>query len=189
MPKRNPKSQCNHAKSTDISTKENEIQVVAWLRATGGTLESFEVKHLTNLSGTGGDYEFDAIAEFTILNGAHIVVVVECKRYGRPVEREKLLSLWAKQQDVKANKAMMFATCGFQSGALKYANTYNIATVTFVKGDFLYETRSDGPSMPPPPWAGLTEYAGMFMNSKDGKIYSSSIDIDDIDVLSEWIQE
>lgn len=45
---------------------------------------------------------------------------------------------------------MMFATCGFQSGALKYAKAKGIATITFVRGSFLYETRAlDTPSVPP----------------------------------------
>jgi restriction system protein len=101
------------------------------LRAAGATLERFHVQHLKHLSGPGGDYEFYAVAEFSILRGARILVLVECKRYSQPVEREKLLALWAKVQDVKAHKAMIFATCGFQSGALEYAKSYGIATIAF----------------------------------------------------------
>ena len=53
-------------------------------------------------------------------------------------------------------KAMMFATCGFQSGALKYAKAKD-SDNNFVRGSFLYETRAlDTPSVPPP-WAELTE--------------------------------
>src|SRR4030095_2662212 len=107
--KRNPNSPTNPAKPADVSPKEYERQVVNWLRAAGTTLEQFEVQHLKHLGGAGGDYEFDAVAKFTILSGAEVVVLVECKRYSQPVEREKVLSLWAKLQDVKAHKAMMFA--------------------------------------------------------------------------------
>jgi len=96
VPKRNPKSPWNPASTVDISPEEYEKQVVGWLRDAGGMLDKFEVKHLSHLCGAGGDYEFDAVAQLTILNGAQIVVLVECKRYSRPVEREKLLSLWAK---------------------------------------------------------------------------------------------
>jgi len=158
------------------------------MRGAGGTLDKFEVKHLRNLSGAGGDYEFDAVAKFTILNGAQIVVLVECKRYSRPVEREKLLSLWAKMQDVKAHKAMIFTTCGFQSGALEYAKTYGIAAVAFVEGKFLYETKDAGPSGPPPSWAGLPEYAGIFMSQKGDRILCNTIDLKNMEVLSKWIQ-
>lgn len=188
VPKRNPESPWNPANPADISPEEYEKQVVGWLRAAGGTLDKFEVKHFRHLRGAGGYYEFDAVAQFTILNGAQIVVLVECKRYSRPVEREKLLSLWAKMQDVKAHKAMIFATCGFQSGALEYASTYGIATVAFVEGAFLYETKGAGPSGPPPFWAGLPDYAGIFMSQKDDRISCSTIDLKNTEVLSKWLR-
>lgn len=100
MPTRNPESPWNPANSAEISPEEYGKQVVGWLRKAGQSLDKFEVKPLRLLSGHGGDYEFDAVAQLTILTGAQIVVLVECKRYSRPVEREKLLSLWAKMQDV-----------------------------------------------------------------------------------------
>ena len=89
MRKFNPESPWNPARPASLSPKEYEKQVVGWLLAKGHTLERFDVTHLEHLSGAGGDYEFDAVAEFTILSGAHIVVLVECKRYSQPVEREK----------------------------------------------------------------------------------------------------
>ena len=161
---------------------------MAWLRASGGTLEQFTVEHLKHLGGPGGDYEFDAVANFTILKGAKIKILVECKRYSQPVEREKLLALWAKLQDVKAHKAMMFATCGFQSGALSYAESYGIATIAFVEGSFLYGTKGAGPSVPPPSWAGLPRYAGIFMRHSDRGIQYSTIDLKYTEALSKWLQ-
>lgn len=189
MSKRNPNSPWNPAKPADVSPEEYERQVVAWLRATGETLEHFKVQHLKHLKGAGGDYEFDAVAEFTILSGARIVVLVECKRYSQPVEREKVLALWAKLQDVKAHKAIMFATCGFQSGALAYAKSYRIATIAFVEGAFLYKTKAAGPTPPPPSWAGLPKYAGILMRSEDGSISCSTIDSEHTQTLSEWFRE
>jgi hypothetical protein len=188
VPKRNPNPPWNPANPTEILPEEYEKQVFGWLCAAGGILDKFEVKHLRHLSGAGGDYEFDAVAQFTILSGAQIFVLVECKRYGRPVEREKLLSLWAKMQDVKAHKAIIFATCGFQSGTLKYANTYGISTVSFVEGAFLYETRGAGPSGSPPSRDGLPDYAGIFMGQKDGRISCSTIDLKSTEVMSKWLQ-
>src|SRR5437868_700960 len=107
MSRYDAESPWNPAKAASLSPMEYEKEVVEWLRTAGATLERFDVKHLEHLQGTGGDYEFDAIAQFTIFNGAKVVVVVECKRYSQPVEREKLLALWAKLQDVKAHKAMI----------------------------------------------------------------------------------
>src|SRR6266849_7788160 len=183
MSKFNSESPWNPARAAILSPAEYERQVVAWLRTTGEALEHFEVKHLEHLSGAGGDYEFDAVAEFTILSGARIVILVECKRYSQPVEREKLLSLWAKLQDVKAHKAMIFATCGFQSGALEYAKSYRIATIAFVEGSFLYETRSAGPTPPPPSWAGLPSYSGILMSGESGRIDCATIDSERIQPL------
>ena len=188
MRKRNPMSPWNPSISPDLTPQEYEKQVVAWLRAASGKLERFEVQHLDHLRGPGGDYEFDAVVEFTIFEGARLVVLVECKRYSKPVEREKLLSLWAKLQDVKANKAMIFATCGFQSGALEYAKAYGIATVAFVEGNFLYETRAASSTpVRPPSWAELPQYAGIFMSSEGGEIKCNPIDQDHTKVLSEWL--
>ena len=141
MSKRNLKSPWNPAYSIDLTPKEYEKQVISWLRSTGNTLKEFKVQHIKHLEGPGGDYEFDAVAELSILKGANIIILVECKKYSRPVDREKVLALWAKLQDVSAHKAMMFATSGFQSGALKYARAKGIATIIFVHGSFLYETK------------------------------------------------
>lgn len=189
MNKRNPKSPWNPASSTKITPEDYEKQVVSWLRAADGILDKFEVQHLKHLSGSGGDYEFDAVAEFSVLSGANILILVECKRYSRPVDREKILALWAKLQDVKAHKAMMFATCGFQSGALEFATTYNIATITFVDGIFTYATKASGISPKPPPWANIPSYAGLFLKNENGSIHSSTIDIGRIDELSKWLNE
>jgi restriction system protein len=125
-----------------VTPKEYEQQVVSWLRTSGVGLTNFKVEHLKHLSGEAGDYEFDAVAEFTVLNGARIVVLIECKRYNRPVERDHLLALWAKLHDVGAHKAMVFATCGFQRGALEFANRHGIAAIIFTDNTFRYEMRN-----------------------------------------------
>ncbi|MBM4271148.1 MAG: restriction endonuclease [Deltaproteobacteria bacterium] len=187
MRKRNPYSPWNPNSSVEVTPEEYEKQVVSWLRTAGEHLTQFEVNHLEHLAGPGGEYEFDAIAEFTILNGARIVVLVECKRYNRPVERDHVMTLWAKLQDVNAHKAMIFSTCGFQEGALDYARSKNIATVIFVAGDFLYETKAlDAPSTPPP-WVHLPKFAAIFVTREGGTIASSTVYNERIEPLSEWL--
>jgi len=114
------KKSWNPSSSINISPKEYEKQVVSWLQRSKGTLVSFNVQHLKYLEGSGGNYEFDAVAEFSIFEGAKIIILIECKRYSKPVQRGKMLELYAKLEDVKAHKAMMFATSGFQSGALEF---------------------------------------------------------------------
>lgn len=185
---RNPDSPWNPAKPPNITPEEFENWVVRWLKATSANLINFKVEQLKRLSGSGGDYEFDAIAEFSIFEGAKIQVIIECKRYSRPVERSKLLELQAKKDDVKAHKAMMFATCGFQAGALEYAKEYKIATLTFTKGSFTYLAKAAGPPQEPPPWANIPSYIGIFLTiNEEDLIASSSISLDRTDELSEWL--
>ncbi len=193
MSKKNPNSLWNPASPPQVTPKEYEQQVVAWLRASGSRLEKFEVKHLKHLPGGGGDYEFDAVAEFTILNGACIIVLVECKRHSRPVERDYVLALWAKLLDVNAHKAMIFATCGFQSGALQYARSRNIATVTFTEGTFAYETKIlNGPQqLPPradlPPWVDLPRFVGIFVRRDDDEVIRCTRIDYKTELITEWL--
>ena len=189
---RNPDSPWIPEKLADFTPEKFEMQVVSWLQATGHMLDNFKVTHRKNLSGPGGDYEFDAVIECTVLGGAQLTILVECKRHSRPIEREKINSIYAKLRDVEANKAMVFSTSGFQSGAIRYATSKNIALVEVVDGSFLYRTRSadysdtDGP---PPPWVNLPEFAGIFTEStEDGVISCTVIDMRNTKVLSEWIQ-
>src|SRR6266436_8623271 len=141
MRNRNPESPWNPSTPPSLTPTQYESEVVTWLRAAAQSLDRFSIRHLQHLSGPGGDFEFDAVAEFTVFGGARVVVLVECKRWSRPVEREEILALSAKLQDVGAHKAMVFATCGFQSGAVEFAQSRGIATITFADGAFQYETR------------------------------------------------
>jgi len=161
--------------------------VVACLKASASSLESFEVQHLKHLAGAGGEYEFDAVAELTVFSGARIIVLVECKRYSRPVERAELQTLWAKLQDVKAHKAMMVATCGFQQGALEYARIYGIATIALVGGTFLYETRGRGSTSDPRLSVLLPMLAGILMWFDTGNIRCRLVSAECPEALAEWL--
>jgi len=186
--KRNPESPWNPLKPCNVTPKEFEEQVLSWLKILSDDLNSFSVGHLKHLSGSGGDYEFDEVAEFIILNGAIIIVLIECKRYSRPVEREKILSLYAKLQDVGAHKAIIFSTSGFQSGALSYAKDRGIACLTFVDGDFLYETKDVKGDHKPPPWANIPRYAAILVEKENKSIHCSTISNNGIDSLRDWLK-
>ena len=189
----NPESPWNPGKPAAISPENFEKQVVDWLQnlGIGYKLEKYAVIHRKKLSGSGGDYEFDAVVEFTILCGAQLTILVECKQCSRPIEREVINALDARMRDVEANKAMVFSTSGFQSGAIKYATSKKIALLTVVEGSFLYQTRSansTGTSLPPI-LADLPAYAGVFMKSgKDGGISCEVIGMGQTGVLGKWIQ-
>ena len=173
--------------AVEVTPREDELQVVDWLRRSGSSLDEFTVQHLERIAGSGGEYEFDAVARLTIFGGASVTLLVECKRYNQPVEREKVLALWAKCQDVSAHKAMMFATCGFQSGALTYAASKGIATITFTAGSFLYETRSMEATPSPPPWAQIERFAGDFIAAEGERITGSQVSRDRVEPIRSWL--
>ena len=148
--KRNPESPWNPANSVEVTPQEYETQVYQWLKSSEFKTTTLEISQLENLSGSGGEYEIDCFAQVEIFQGALIKIIIECKRYSRPVEREKVLALHSKMLDTGAHKAMMFSTSGFQSGAIEYSASKGIALITFVGGDWLYEKRSmDGNERPP----------------------------------------
>ena len=70
MSKRNADSPWNPENATLVTPEQYERQVVEWLRTSASSLEGFTVHHLDHLEGSGGDYEFDAVARLTLFGGA-----------------------------------------------------------------------------------------------------------------------
>jgi restriction system protein len=188
MRDRNPLSPWNPSIPTEISPSEFEKTVLAWLRQwRSGDNPQIEVEHLGTVEGAGGEYEIDVLVKINVLGGAVVVVLVECKHQGRPVEREDVLVLEAKLRDVAAHKGMLFSTSGFQKGALQYATAHGIATIAVVNGSWLYETKSVGNGLvEPPPWVRFDPYAGIRMTSTDTGISCDTINLERIDALKEW---
>ncbi|MGH8951905.1 MAG: restriction endonuclease, partial [Acidimicrobiia bacterium] len=124
----------------------------------------------------------------SVLGGAEITILAECKHLRRPVERAEVLELKAKLDDVHAHKGVMFSTSGFQSGAIKYADTHGIATVTVVAGEWLFETKSLGPTPKPPPWAQFDRFAGIRLSGSNEGIGSHTIQRGRPDALLEWLR-
>lgn len=187
MRNRNPRSPWNPAVSVEVSPSEYEEQVVAWLRQAKGALQEFRVQHQARVAGSSGEYTFDALAEFEILQGARLVVLVECKRHNSPVKRDVVLTLESKLRDVGAHKAMLFSTAGFQSGALKFAAERGIATVTFIDGKLTYETRSMAPPLDPPPWANIPRFGAWFLSMEDERISSGLLGTGRSESLDDWL--
>ena len=188
MRRRNPTSPWNPAEPVEVSPTEYEQQVVAWLRATAGGFTHFQVKHQEKIVGSSGEYAFDAIAEFEVLGGARILVLVECKRHADPVKRDDLLALEAKLRDVGAHKAMLFSTAGFQRGAIDYATQRGIATVTFIDGRLTYETKSaaNDRDPDPPPCAKIPRFCGWLLTSNGTSIQVSLVSDGYMDALVAW---
>lgn len=183
---RDSSSPWNPETPVDVSPKGYEKQVLRWLQQGTDSLQDFQASHLKRLSGPGGEYEFDVVAEFTLFGGASVVVLVECKHYKNPVKREAVMVLDTKLREVGAHKGMMFSTSGFQKGALKYATAHGIATITFVDGKSTYETKDYGQKHEPPPWVKTFPYVGIFTDIRSGNVHCHRIDDDYLDAVAEW---
>jgi restriction system protein len=91
-----------------------ERLVVAELRKLGQPLESLTVQHQLVVSAPDGEFEMDAVATFKALGGDYLVLV-ECKHHRNPIKRELVQVLATKLASSHAQKAMLFATGGFQA--------------------------------------------------------------------------
>jgi restriction system protein len=140
-----------------LTPLEFEQFVASALLKQGVGLQEFTVQHLERLKGTDGEYVMDVTARFEAL-GANFLVLVECKHLKRPVERDVVQVLADKIRNVGAQKGMLFATAGFQRGALEYARKHGIALVHVTDGRTSYQTRSAVPVHSFPAW--LPRYVG-----------------------------
>jgi restriction system protein len=188
---RNPESPWNPRMPAEITSTEFEKLVLAWLRkCTAGDGLPVETTHLGIVEGAGGAYSIDVYVRLTLLGGAHVDVLVECKHKGRPVEREAVMVLEAKLRDVGAHKGMLFSTSGFQKGALQYATARGIATVTVIEGKWLYETK--GATLcpvEPPPWVHFDDFAGQSLTAKGESVSCHTIELDRVVALRDWLSE
>jgi restriction system protein len=188
----NPESPWNPRVPTDISPTEFEKLVLEWLRRSAGhRQQTITTQHLGVAYGDGGQYKIDVRVTFSALGGALFLVLAECKHQARPVEREDVMVLESKLRDVNAQKAMLFSTSGFQSGALEFAAAKHIATIAVVEGEWLYETRAAGgaPSRPPP-WANFDPHAGIRMaKTPSTGVTCHTLELGRLDTIDEWLAE
>lgn len=135
----------------ELSPGEYEQAVKAILDAAAGGVVAYSSRHLESIAGSDGDYIFDVTARFEAL-GVAFLVLVECKRYRRRVERQEVQVLWAKMQSVGAQKGMLFATAGFQQGAVEFAQAHGIALVRLAAGEpeFVSRGGDSGPARDAP---------------------------------------
>ncbi len=156
---------------------ENQLGVIDWqdferavkliLESVGATVTKFKVNGKKKFLSDDGEYEIDASVEFTILGGASIFVLVECKakKVGNRVERDEVLAFHSKIVSLKAQKGIFFTTSGYQKGAIKFAKEHSIALVQVVNGKTNYITKGNSiDNVAPPEWLKLPEYAGWLID-------------------------
>jgi restriction system protein len=139
-----------------LSPEEFEEHVRKMLDASGAALSGYQSAHRDNVVGSDGDYEIDITVRFSAL-GAEYFTLIECKRHTASIKRKDVQTLWAKIQSTGAHKGMIFATSGFQSGAVEFAKEHGIALVTVADGRSSYLTRAASGSEPIP-WSNVPEF-------------------------------
>ena len=181
----------NPSVSIEITPAEYEDQVCSWLiQATEPVDISWVSRKL--ISGRGGDYEIDVVGEMSLLGGAQFRILVECKRWRRPVDRNVVLAHALKVRNTASHKGMIFSTSGFQRGALEAAAEEGIATVAFVDGNARYETRSLVPWVPhhePSDWMPSPKYDALLMSIEGNIISTSRVSSEHMGPLTEWIRD
>lgn len=118
----------------EITPIEFEQQVITWLQSVSVGYKDYEGNHRLRLSGQSGEYEIDIVARMKVLGGTEITLLVECKRYKDPIKRDVIMLLEGKLRELGAHKGIVVSTSGFQSGAIRYAGSRGIATVTLEDG-------------------------------------------------------
>lgn len=171
----------------EVTPEDYEKQVISWLQSAGRKLQGFTVNHLQKIHGDGGEYSIDGWAEFEIFGGTKVCVLIECKRYKRPVERDVILGVHAKAQAVGAHKSIVFSTSGFQRGAVDFAASAGVALIVFVDGKATYFTRSREalPEACYPPDS--PQFAGHMILAEAAKTTISVLTDKWITPLAEWI--
>jgi hypothetical protein len=109
-------------------------------------LKDFKILHNQKVQTNDGEYQIDIIAEFVALS-VGFKVIVECKRYTRPVEREKIVVLADKVRSLGAHKGVLISTSGFQSGATEYARQHGIALLQIFDKYIMHIQNSSYPSI------------------------------------------
>jgi restriction system protein len=168
----------------EITATEFERLVRDWILMQSGELTSLEVTHDVKVEAHDSTYQIDVLAKFQAFAGAEFTVLIECKKYHSAVERELVQVLHDKVRSVGAHKGMLFATSGFQSGAIKYAKAHGIALVSIIDGAASYETRSAFPiSTKPPAWLNLPKFALWHVGENDaGNISMKSLGRTDMEI-------
>lgn len=157
----------------DLSPRQFEEDVRRLLDEESVGLSEFRSSHLEMIKGTDGDYVFDVTARFSAL-GANFIVLVECKRQKKPIERAVVELLYDKLRAVGVQKGMIFSTARFQSGAIKFAQTHGIALVLIEDGRTCYKVKGYGGTIQFPPWIPRT--TGLLVTlTEEGNEYHSRL--------------
>jgi hypothetical protein len=100
--------------------KDYQEEVAAFFRQLGLNAET-DVR----LRGVRGHHDIDVVVQATF-TGFALLWIVECKQWKTPVPQEKVLVLRTIVDDLGADRGILMAENGYQSGALEVATNTNI---------------------------------------------------------------
>jgi restriction system protein len=150
----------DHWPSFDITPQAYEEAVATIAKSMNLDLVGWQVKHLDPVEGLDGTYIIDVTARFH-LAGMDFLILFECKRHKNPVKRSDVQVLLAKLQSAGAQKGVLVAATGFQSGALEFAKAHGIACVRLVDNAWTYLSRHTAVATPPALTGAYSGYAMM----------------------------
>ena len=78
-------------------------------------LKDFSIEHNKKIKVSDGKYQIDIYASFIALE-CEIKILCECKRYKKPVNRDKVVILHKKLDSLGAHKGILMTNNRFQSG-------------------------------------------------------------------------
>ncbi len=169
--------------NAEITPVEFEKLVHSYLSNLGEELKEFRSSHDEKIVRSDGKYQIDVYAEFVALGG-EIKVLIECKRYKEKIKREVVQLLFDKIRSIGAHKGMIFATSGFQEGAILYAKAHGIALIRVIEGQFTYFTKSkESQNFELPPWVNIPKYVGEY----ESETFTYLIQHDYLDPLKEFL--
>lgn len=119
-----------------------------FMKEAAGRLDDLATANREVVPAADGSYEFDVTVRFTLFGGSSYLVVVECKKHARPIERDIVQVLQQKKLSVAAEKAMLFATAPFRRGAIEFAKRHRIALIRVEHDSMQYVTRNPAKSLP-----------------------------------------
>jgi len=134
-----------------LSPAEFEQEMRRILQEEGVQPRDFSTAHLEKIHGTEGDYILDVTARFEAF-GVNFLILIECKRQTRPIERNVVQVIADKIRSVGAQKGIIFSTADFRRGAIEYAQKHGIALVLVKDGKFAYQTKANHPIAQYPAW-------------------------------------
>jgi restriction system protein len=140
----------------DLSPEDFERHVKLHIDAMRCEVKDYQSRHREEIRGFDGEYEIDITVRFSVI-GVEYLTLVECKRCKRPIEREDVQVLWTKMKSVGAHKGILYATSGFQSGAIEFAEVHGIALVTLADGRSSYFTKALLRDSAPKSWDQMPE--------------------------------